>query len=70
MFGLAGGLDKPLKYVSYATFERLPGGWDQFPGLGLLWCRVLQHAAASSPVRFLSAPTWMPAMRLDRSTRG
>src|SRR5208337_2046252 len=52
--GLAGGFDTPLKYVSYATFERLPGGWDQLPGLGALWCRVLQHVAANSPIRSLS----------------
>jgi hypothetical protein len=54
VFGLAGGFDKPLKYVSYATFERLPGGWDRLPGLGTLWCRVLEHVAARSPVRSLS----------------
>ena len=54
VFGLAGGFDKPLKYVSYATFEWLPGGWDQLPGLGTLWCRVLQHVAAGSPIRSLS----------------
>ncbi len=54
VFGLAGGFDKPLKYASYATFERLPGGWDQLPGLGALWCRVLQHVATNSPIRSLS----------------
>ena len=54
VLGLAGGFDKPLKYVSYATFERLPGGWDQLPGLGTLWCRVLEHVAANSPMRSLA----------------
>ena len=70
VFGLAGGFTKPLKYVGYASYKPLPGGWDQFPGLGALWCRVLQHAAANSPVRSVSAPTWTPPMQLDRSTRG
>jgi hypothetical protein len=44
VFGLAGGFTKPTKFTRYATFESLPGGWDQFPGLGALWCRVLEHA--------------------------
>ncbi len=54
VLGLAGGFEKPLKYVGYAAFEPLPGGWDHFPALGTLWCRVLQHAAAGSPIRALS----------------
>ena len=54
VFALAGGLTKPVKYIRYATFESLPGGWDQFPELGALWCRVLKHVGANSPIRSLS----------------
>ena len=54
VFALAGGFTKPVKYIRYATFECLPGGWDQFPGLGALWCRVLQHVGANSPIRSVS----------------
>ncbi|MCY3021596.1 MAG: hypothetical protein NTW87_21490, partial [Planctomycetota bacterium] len=50
---LAGGFERPVKYVSYANFQPLPGGWDQFPDLGKLWCRVLQRVGANSPVRAL-----------------
>jgi hypothetical protein len=54
VFGLAGGFTKPIKFVSYAKFESLPGGWDHFPGLGAMWCRVLAHVGAGSPIRSLS----------------
>jgi hypothetical protein len=54
VLGLAGGFTKPVKYIRYATFETPPGGWDQFPGLGAMWCRVLHRVGANSPVRSLS----------------
>jgi len=41
---------------SYATFESLPGGWDQFPGLGALWCRVPEHVEEARIV--IRRPCW------------
>lgn len=48
---LYGGFTTPLRFVSYGTFEKLPGGWNSWPGLGEMWSRVLQRAAQNSAVR-------------------
>lgn len=51
VFALAGAFGASYKYVSYATYEKNKGGWDEWPGLGELWSRLLERASASSPVR-------------------
>lgn len=56
MFGLVGGFTKPTKFTRYATFESLPGRWDQFPGLGALWCRVLEHVEEARTA--IRRPCW------------
>ena len=51
VLALYGAFGPSWKYVRYATHEKLPGAWDEFPDLGELWARVLERAAQSSPVR-------------------
>jgi hypothetical protein len=48
---LYGAFGITYKYVSYATYKLVPGGWGDWPGLGDLWARVLEHAASNSPIR-------------------
>lgn len=49
-----GGFGASYKQTAYATFEKVPGGWDAWPGFGEMWARLLSREAASSPVRVLS----------------
>lgn len=51
VLALYGAFGPSWKYVSYATHEKVPGGWEDFPQLGEVWARVLQRATQSSPVR-------------------
>lgn len=51
VLALFGAFGASYKYVSYAKYERVPGGWDDWPGLGEFWARLLERAAAASPVR-------------------
>jgi hypothetical protein len=48
---LYGAFGPSYKYISYAKFEKLAGGWDIWPQLGDLWVRLLDRAAAASPVK-------------------
>jgi len=50
VMALYGAFGASYRYVSYAKFEKNHGGWDEWPGLGELWVRLLQRAAAGSPV--------------------
>lgn len=54
VLALFGAFSASYKYVSYATFTREPGGWDEWPGLGEFWARLLERAGAGSPVRSLT----------------
>lgn len=54
VIALYGAFCAPYRYVSYARFDHLPGGWDEWPGLGELWARLLSRAGASSPIAQLS----------------
>jgi hypothetical protein len=47
---LFGAFGASYKYLAYATFEKSPGGWDEWPAFGQLWVRLLRRAAAASPV--------------------
>lgn len=51
VLALYGAFSASYRYVSYAKFEKNPGGWDAWPGLGPLWARVMEREARSSPVR-------------------
>ncbi len=51
VLALSGAFGPSWRYMAYATFEKIPGGWDEFPGLGEVWTRVLQRASQSSPIR-------------------
>lgn len=51
VLALYGVFGPSYKYVSYANFQKNPGGWDAWPGLGTLWARVLEREAQNSPVR-------------------
>lgn len=48
---LYGAFGPSWKQVAYATYEKVPGSWDAWPGLGELWARVLERAAPASPIR-------------------
>lgn len=48
---LYGAFGADYKYLSYATYEKKPAGWDQWPQLGDLWARLLGQAAQNSPIR-------------------
>ncbi len=50
VMALYGAFGASYKYLSYAKFEKNPGGWDEWPGLGELWARLIARAAAGSPV--------------------
>jgi hypothetical protein len=50
VMALYGAFGASYRYVSYAKHERIPGGWDEWPGLGDLWGRLLQRVATVSPV--------------------
>ncbi len=52
VLALYGAFGASYKYLSYAKFEEMPGGWDEWPGLGELWTRLLRRAAAGSPVLY------------------
>lgn len=54
VLALYGAFGASYKMVKYATFETVPGGWGDFPGLGEVWTRILNEAAPASPVRNLS----------------
>ena len=54
VLALFGAFSASYKYVSYATYTREPGGWDEWPGLGEFWARLLERAASGSPVRGLT----------------
>lgn len=47
---LYGAFGAGYKYLSYATFQKQIGGWDEWPQLGDLWARLLDHAAQNSPL--------------------
>ena len=51
VLALYGAFGPSWKRVAYATYEKVPGSWDAWPGLGELWARILERAAQSSPVR-------------------
>ena len=51
VLALYGAFGPSFKMLSYATFEAVPGGWGDFPGLGEIWTRVLNDASQASPVR-------------------
>ena len=50
VLALTGAFGTSYKYVAYATHEKVPGGWAEFPQLGEVWKRVLTQAAQSSPI--------------------
>jgi hypothetical protein len=50
---LYGAFSAAYRRVAYAKYEREPGGWDAWPGLGEFWTRLLRDAATASPVRAL-----------------
>lgn len=50
VLALYGVFGASYKYVSYANFQKNPGGWDTWPGLGTLWARVLEREAQNSPI--------------------
>ena len=54
VLALYGAFGPSYHYVSYGKFEKNPGGWDAWPGLGPLWARILEREAKNSPVRALS----------------
>lgn len=47
---LLGAFGTSYDYISYATFKKGVGGWDEWPGFGELWVRLLRHASEKSPV--------------------
>ena len=47
---LYGAFGAGYKYIAYATYEKLAGGWDTWPQLGDLWTRVVDRAAQNSPI--------------------
>ena len=47
---LYGAMEASYRFVSYARFEKQPNGWDEWRDLGKFWVRLLDRAAASSPV--------------------
>jgi hypothetical protein len=51
VLALFGAFGASYRYVSYAKFEKNPGGWDEWDGWGKLWSRLLARTAAQSPVR-------------------
>ena len=51
VLALYGAFGPSWKRIRYATHEKVPGGWEDFPHLGEVWTRVLERAAASSPIR-------------------
>jgi len=48
---LSGAFARSYKNTGYATYEPVPGGWADFPGLGEIWTRVLNRASQSAPRR-------------------
>ena len=51
VLALAGAFGASYKYVSYAKYEKTSGSWDQWPGLGEVWSRLLENAAAGRLIR-------------------
>ena len=51
---LQSALGDSWQYVSYAKYEKKAGSWGVFPQFGEVWIRVLNRAAAHSPVRTAS----------------
>ena len=50
VLALFGAFGASYRYVSYAKFEKSPGGWDEWAGWGELWSRLLTRTAEQSPV--------------------
>ena len=50
VLALYGAFGPSYRYVSYGNFQKNPGGWDAWPGLGTLWARILEHESRNSPV--------------------
>ncbi len=50
VIALYGAFGASYRSVSYAKHEKIPGGWDEWAGLGDCWARLLRHAASASPV--------------------
>ena len=57
VLALSGAFGPSWKRIRYATHEKVPGGWEDFPGLGEVWTRVLNEVAQNSPVRAQSRST-------------
>jgi hypothetical protein len=51
VLALFGAFGASYRYVSYAKFEKNPGGWDEWADCGRLWSRLLARTAEQSPVR-------------------
>lgn len=51
VLALYGAFGPSYTRKAYATYETVPGGWGDFPGLGEVWTRVLNEATPASPVR-------------------
>jgi hypothetical protein len=51
VLALYGAWGASYRYVSYAKFEKNPGGWDEWPSWGDLWSRLLTRVSDQSPAR-------------------
>ena len=47
---LHGAMQATYRSVGYAKYEEVPNGWNHWSDFGKFWVRILDRAAASSPV--------------------
>lgn len=50
VFALYGVFGSSYRGISYAKYEKNPGGWDEWPQAGECWGRILKYMAKDSPV--------------------